>query len=156
MPPRAALLSTLLVALALTACGHKDATTPVACLGPGGDYQRALQSAPDQVALAGDTPISDCLIEAQGGGDLAQVGSAMVVAATRLNREALKDPTGPSTLQLGYLIGAAQRGAEDTAGIHTDLIRRLNTAARFSPSGTPSAAFERTFGRGYAAGREDG
>ena len=33
----------------------------------------------------------------------------------------------------------------------------LNSAARFSPDGSlPPAEFERTFGRGYAAGLESG
>ena len=42
------------------------------------------------------------------------------------------------TSQLGYLLGAAQRGAEDTEGIHAELIRRLTAAARYSP-GQPAA-----------------
>ena len=41
--------------------------------------------------------------------------------------------------------------------IHTDLVRRLNSAARFTlTGGTPPASFERAFGRGYAAGHSSG
>jgi hypothetical protein len=53
-------------------------------------------------------------------------------------------------------VGAAERGAEETSGIHGDLILRLNAAARFSPAGPPSPAFRRAFERGYEAGRDSG
>ena len=60
------------------------------------------------------------------------VGQAMVATATKLNAEARAE-RGPRKLQLGYLIGAAERGAESTEGIHADLIRRLTVAARYAP-----------------------
>jgi hypothetical protein len=54
-------------------------------------------------------------------------------------------------------MGAANRGAADTAGIHADLVRRLNSAARYSQGGAPlPTGFESAYGRGYAAGRRDG
>ena len=60
-------------------------------------------------------------------------------------------------LMLGYLAGAVHEGASHSSGIATDLVRRLDTAARFNPdSGTLGAAFERAFGKGYAAGQEGG
>ncbi len=77
----------------------------------------------------------------------------MIAAATDLNAAAQEDPTGPEALQLGRLVGAVERGSE---GIHADLVRRLNSAARFSPEGLLPAEFERTFGDGYAAGLESG
>jgi hypothetical protein len=78
----------------------------------------------------------------------------MVIAATKLNAQARRDPAGPATLQLGYLIGAVSKGADP---IHTDLVRRLNASARFTVGGVaPPAAFERAFGRGYAAGHTSG
>ena len=41
--------------------------------------------------------------------------------------------------------------------IHTDLVRRLNSSARFSETGGAlPASFERAFGRGYAAGQRSG
>jgi hypothetical protein len=114
---------------------------------------RALAAAPGEVRLEGDTPISDCLVPEQEGGDLAGVGQEMVKAATDLNAAARRDPTGREAVQLGYLIGAVERGAE---GIHADLVRRINAAARFSPQGLLPAEFERTFGPGYRAGLESG
>lgn len=134
--------------------GGEGDETPAACLEGGDAYLEALAAAPEQVALGAGTPISDCLVPEQSGGDLAAVGEEMVAAATTLNAEAREHPGGPATVRLGYLVGAVERGAE---GIHADLVRRLNAAARFSPSREiQPASFERSFGRGYAAGLESG
>src|ERR1700710_434236 len=116
-PSIAIALICLLTALA-AGCGQQDDSTPVACLDGAGPYLAALDKAPGAVKLAGDTPISECLAENQQGGDLATVGEAMVETATELNGEARNVPTSPAALQLGYLIGAAQRGADSTEGIH--------------------------------------
>jgi hypothetical protein len=124
------------------------------CLATSQGYLRALERAPRAVRLAGSTPISDCLVPEQSGGQLATVGKEMIVAATKLNADARRDPTGPAAVQLGYLLGAVSKGAD---AIHTDLVRRLNSAARFSQTGASQpAGFERDFGRGYAAGRSSG
>ena len=45
----------------------------------------------------GGMPISECLTENQAAGDLADVGGAMVAAATRLNAEARAGPAGRPT-----------------------------------------------------------
>jgi hypothetical protein len=155
VPPAVALIVTL--ALAATGCGGREEdTTPVACLDGAGAYLAALGGAPGEVRLGGDVPIADCLAENQDGGELAGVGEAMLEAATELNAEAQADPEGPAALRLGYLLGAAERGAEDTAGIHAELIRRLTVAARYSPEGPLPPAFMRAYREGFAAGRADG
>ena len=60
-------------------------------------------------------------------------------------------------MQLGYLLGAAQRGADGTEGIHDELIRRLSAAARYSPDNRPlPAAFLRTYREGFDAGEAGG
>lgn len=152
---RAASLLPLFAVLA--GCGSDDAETPSACLAPAGAYLEALADAPGEVRLDGTTPISDCIVSSQEGGELSQVGSATVEAATELNAEARRDPAGDATVQLGYLVGAVQEGAAETGGIHTDLIRRLDTAARATEGDEAfSAAFERAFGEGYAAAQEGG
>jgi hypothetical protein len=141
----------LLAIAAVVGCGSEEEETPTACLGSAGDYLDALEEAPGAVRLA------DCIVPAQEGGELSQVGSATVDAATRLNAEARTDPSGEATVQLGYLVGAIQEGAADTGGIHADLVRRIDTAARASETGEAfSAAFERAFGEGYAAAQEGG
>jgi hypothetical protein len=146
------------LALAVAAgCGSTDSSNPVACLEGAGTYLKALGSAPDEVKLGGETPISDCLAENQGGGDLATVGTAMVAVATRLNADARAEPGGAANLRLGYLLGAAQRGAERTDGIHAELIRRLSAAARYSPDNRPlPPAFLRAYREGFDAGHTGG
>ncbi|HWM64544.1 MAG TPA: hypothetical protein VNP96_11225 [Solirubrobacterales bacterium] len=151
-----AALGIIAVAVA-SGCGGTSDATPVACLDGAGAYLGALGDAPGEVKLSGEVPISDCLAENQKGGDLATVGTTMLTVATKLNAEARRDPGGDANLQLGYLAGAAERGAERSEGIHADLVRRLETAARYSPGeGALPPAFEQTFEEGFEAGREDG
>ncbi len=143
--------------LLVAGCGQPDDKTPVACLEGSGTYLRALGAAPGAVTLDGETPISDCLAENQKAGDLATVGTTMLAVATKLNAEARAEPGGEANLQLGYLLGAAERGAESTAGIHSDLIRRLSAAARYSPDNQPlSPVFLRTYRQGFDAGEAGG
>lgn len=152
------LLLTAFVGLVVAAgCGGQDDSTPVACLEGAPAYLKALEAAPGEVELGGSTPISDCLAPNQDGGDLATVGESMLIAATKLNAEARAKPGGAANLQLGYLLGAAQRGADSTEGIHDELIRRLSAAARYSPDNRPlSAVFIGTYQRGFDAGEELG
>lgn len=148
-----------LLALALLAagCGQPSDTTPVACLEGEGVYLKALGAAPDEVKLQGGTLISECLAENQKAGDLATVGTALVGVATKLNAEARAEPGGKANLRLGYLLGAAERGASQTDGIHVELIRRLTAAARYNPDNRPpSAAFLRVYREGFDAGQAGG
>lgn len=150
--------ATLLAGLALTAagCGSQDDSTPAACLEDAAAYEQALAAAPGEVRLEGETPISDCLAPNQTAGDLARVGEATIEAATALNAEA-RAGDDEAAVQLGYLLGAAQRGSEESEGIHADLVRRLTVAARFAPGREPlSEEFLAAYREGFAAGREDG
>jgi hypothetical protein len=152
-------IATILVAftaLAAAGCGSQDDSTPVACLDGPGAYIGALGDAPGAAELSGEVPISDCLAGNQQAGDLATVGAALVEAATTLNAEARDEPGGAANLQLGYLLGAAQRGAASSEGIHSDLIRRLTVAARYSPQGPLPPDFLATYRRGFDAGRARG
>jgi hypothetical protein len=147
----------LVPSLLAAGCTGADDSTPVACLGGASPYLRALEAAPGAVRLADATPISACLVESQSGGDLANTGVAMLQATTRLNAEARAEPGGAANVRLGYLIGAARRGAEATEGIHAELLRRLSTAARYSPDNQPlPPAFARAYRRGYDAGVANG
>jgi len=143
--------------LAAVGCGSQDDATPVACLEGAPAYETALREAPDEVLLGGETLISECLAENQKAGDLARVGEAMLETATSLSAQARREGGGDAAVQLGYLIGAAERGASTSQGIHADLVRRLTVAARYAPGGQPlSPAFMRSYKAGYAAGREHG
>jgi hypothetical protein len=153
--------SMLLLALAAafaTGCGSADEhSTPAACLSGGKPYFTALEKAPGAVRLDGDVPISGCLAQNQSAGDLATVGDTLVKVTTELNARARRDPGGPPTVQLGYLVGAVDRGASDTHGIHAELQRRIEAAALYGPAGKPPPPpFDQTYRKGYAAGRTDG
>ncbi len=138
-------------------CGSSDDSTPVACLEGSAAYKRALKAAPDEVLLEDETLISECLTRNQTGGDLSRVGEAMLETATALNAEAREDPGGAASLQLGYLLGAVERGAEESEGIHSDLVRRLVVAARFVPDKQASPpGFIPTYSEGFEAGRSGG
>jgi hypothetical protein len=154
-PGAASFLAALL--LAAVGCGGQDDSTPVACLEGARAYERALRDAPAEVRLGGESPIGDCLASNQKAGDLARVGEAMVEAATSLNAQAREEDGGRAAVELGYLIGAAQQGAEDSEGIHSDLIRRLTVAARFAPGREPlSPRFLSAYRKGFDAGRSNG
>jgi hypothetical protein len=154
---RALALCALVLALIAAGCGQPSDTTPVACLEGEGAYLKALDGAPGEVKLGGETLISECLAENQKAGDLATVGTTLVAVATKLNAEARAEPGGEANLRLGYLLGAAERGASQTDGIHAELIRRLTVAARYSPDNRPpTAAFLRVYREGFDAGQADG
>jgi hypothetical protein len=148
----------LLLLAVFAGCGSNGGdATPTACLDPAAAYLSALRAAPGQVRLGGGTAISDCFGATQEGGELADVGQTVIRVATRLNAEARRDPGGEDTVMLGYLAGAVHEGTSHAAGADADLVRRFDAAARFSPGGgTLGAAFERAFGKGYAAGEQDG
>jgi len=156
---RSSYLAAGLALLGAAGCGSEDAPdTPAACFAPAAEYLAALEAAPAEVRLEGSVAISDCLVEEQPPGALGAVGKPIVEAATALNERARRDPSGPATVRLGYLVGAVQQGAASTGGIHEDLVRRLDAAARFSGGGERSlgADFERAFGEGYAAAQPGG
>ena len=144
--------------LVAAGCGSdREAETPAACLSPASTFLDALEAAPEDVRLEGSTPISDCLVPGQDGGPLATTGQAMVEAANNLNRDVRRSFQREEMIELGYLIGAVQRGAAETEGIHEDLVRRLDAAARYAGDDEVfPASFERAFGAGYAAGLERG
>jgi hypothetical protein len=145
------------LAFAVAGCGASNGGTPAACLAPAAQYLKALQDAPGEVRLPGETPITDCISENQAGGEIETVGQSLVQAATQLNAEARHDPGGSETVQLGYLDGAVHEAVPENGGVNADLLRRLENAARFNPEGgSPGASFERAFGKGYAAGQETG
>lgn len=156
--PKAIALLACAGALVAAGCGGQNGdSTPIACLEGTDAYVSALQAAPGVVVIGGETPISECLAENQQAGDLAAVGEALVETATKLNSEARAEPGGDATLELGYLIGAAERGAEKTEGIHADLIRRLTVAARFAPADDPlPSKFLDAYREGFDAGQENG
>jgi hypothetical protein len=143
----------LAVAMLAAGCGSKGSTVaPDAGLMPPGAWLEALDAAPNPVRLDGQTPISECFTGTEDPG----VGQTAIKAATLLNAEARREAGGPATVSLGYLDGAVHEGTSHVPS-EADLVRRVDAAARFSPDGgSPGAAFERAFGKGYAAGQATG
>jgi hypothetical protein len=140
--------------LALAGCSDDEAAVPAACLGGAHGFIDALQAAPQEASLDG-TPIGDCLSEEQSAGQLADVGEALVAAATQLNERARRDPLGEQTVQLGYLVGVVDARAGETAGIHADLARRVESAATFVPADQVlPGGFQQRYEEGLVAGRE--
>jgi hypothetical protein len=134
-------LSVLCACVALAGCeGRGGHDVAPACRTGSADVLTALRAAPGRVTLEG-TPLSACVREATGGGELNDVGLGYLDAATRLARTAEREPEGPAALRLGYLVGAVHRGASADMGPASELVRRLDSeAARADPR---AAAFRR-------------
>ena len=134
---------------AATGCGDDERRPPAACTDGAKPVLAALREAPGRVTLAG-RPLSACLTDGSDGGDVQRVGSAWVEAAATLAERASGEHEGRAALRLGYLVGAARRGAASTPGIHAEMVRRLELEA--APLEGRSAALE----RGRRAGRRLG
>lgn len=131
-------------------CSRQEAAeVPVACREGPDSLAAALTRAPARVELGG-TPLSECFTRAADAADLQQVGISYVTVTARLADAARARPDGPEALRLGYLVGAARRGAAGTQGVHDELIRRIEQ--ELSGVETGSAAYQ----RGHRAGRERG
>ena len=153
----AAVLLVPLVSITIAACsGGDEVATPTACLEGPAKLEKALESAPQPVRINGRIPISGCLISDQPNADLIEFGSAAVEVATKLSSEARKPGIVGITaaIRAGYLVGAVERGSEETEGIHAALVDRIRNAATngVEQSGAAQSHYE----IGYEAGRELG
>jgi hypothetical protein len=150
------MLLPLCVALLLAAVAVGGCTTaeprplPAACLRGPEEVHRALAAAPGPVRLDG-TPLSDCVSRARSQSDLQNVGAILTRVAEDLERLAPKN--AGAALQLGYLAGAARRGAPHTSSLQAELVRRLerSTALEHLRPRMRSA-----LARGASAGRTGG
>jgi hypothetical protein len=106
----------------LGACGASDEALSAACTQRDG-VQRALEHAPRAVRLADGTRLSQCIEHAATSADLQNVGSTLTMIAEDLEARAASDPA--AAVRLGYLIGAARRGAGRSAGQGAELAHRL-------------------------------
>jgi len=151
--PRAlALAAAAAAALAASGCGAHSEKLPTACVNDGERVlERALGGAPTTVRLPGGEAISTCVARARSDGDLQSVGAIWTAVAGRLMTSV--PASDAAALRLGYLIGAARRGARHTSGIHVELVRRLEQTPGID--GVPSAR-RSAFARGLAAGTGSG
>ena len=151
------------LALAFTACGSgAKLPTPAVCLTTPGMWMTALAEAPDQVLIEDAAPISDCLPSDQAAAQQEAVGRTAVEVATRLStfvqengRNGDLESPAEAALMAGYLVGAVERGAADSEGIHDTLASRVEAAATNGLDGA-GPKLERLYRKGYEAGLESG
>jgi hypothetical protein len=127
---------------AVAGCGSSGAEKlPVACTQGPGAVVKALAAAPRAVTIGG-TPISRCFNRDARGQDVQIVGTNLLAAAEEL-------AAGRRGLELGYLIGAARRGAKRN-GLGDELVRRLQQ----EPTGAliHSADYQRGLRAGLSTG----
>ena len=149
MPARRSLLIAL---VALAGCADsEDPPLPAACTEGAGHVERALGRAPGEVRLADGTLLSECVRRATSDSELQNLGLVLTEVAEDLEAGARRVPV--DALRLGYLVGAARRGAPGDSRVQTELVRRLERSA--AVDGLPPAA-ERALGEGMRAGEARG
>jgi hypothetical protein len=143
-----AALSTILI---FAGCG-REGPPPQACLqARTAEVQQALRGAPGHATLSDGTLLSTCIDRAENDAELQNLGIAFVAVADELTASSAHD--GDAAFQLGFLIGAAQRGAGPTGGTQAELVQRLQQAIAFQAD-APAVRAEVL--RGMAAGRRSG
>jgi hypothetical protein len=118
----------LFAAASLAACGASNPPLDEACLDSAGTIEQALVRAPRPVTLPSGTRLSQCVSNARSDADLQSAGAVLTRAADHLSAQA-RAGDRDAALRLGYLVGAARRGAKRTAGIHAELQRHIERAA---------------------------
>jgi hypothetical protein len=143
----------LLAVVTLAACGASDDPLDEACVDSPAAIERALRRAPAPVTLSTGTRLSECVANARSDSDLQRAGLVLTRAADHLSTAASAGDDG-AALRLGYLMGAARRGARRTEGIHAQLQRRIERAAAYlDRAGRPvTAALDRGRRAGEATG----
>ena len=130
------------VAAAVAGCGaDKSEPLPRACTDGPAAVVKALANAPAPVTIDG-TPISHCFNRDASGDDVQIVGTVLLAAAQQLSDRG-------DALELGYLIGAARRGAKRN-GLGDEVVRRLESEA--DALGAGRAAYTRGLRAGLAQG----
>jgi hypothetical protein len=144
-------------ALLLAGCGSSQpAALPPDCTDEPASIVRSLARAPATVTLSAGTPLSRCVrLAAHRDGDLQALGVTLTRAADLLRTSARTDAA--AALQLGYLVGAARRGAAQTPGLAAQLARRLEQVASLGAGAgaaaeAPRAELQRGIRLGEAAG----
>jgi hypothetical protein len=143
----------LLAAVSLAACGASTPTLDEACMGSAGAIEHALVRAPRPVTLPSGTRLSQCVSNARSDADLQTAGAVLTRAADHLSAQAHAGDR-EAALRLGYLVGAARRGAKRTAGIHAELQRHIERAAAVLDDAGATVA--RALARGQSAGEATG
>jgi hypothetical protein len=139
-----------LVALLAGCGGGSDVhvtNLPAACAGDFGALVKALGAAPGPVRVDGE-PISHCFTLSEDATDLQALGTSLLTAAQELGDKA-RAGDQKAALELGYLVGAVQKGAKRN-GLGDEIVRRLEAET------TIGAARKAAYDRGLRAGSSAG
>jgi hypothetical protein len=119
----------LLVVATVAGCSRDEAPPlPVACTDGPQAIGAALQAAPGEVRLEDGTALSECVERARSDADLQTLGLTLTRVAEDLKVDG-------DAVRLGYLIGAARRGAPGDSSVQLELVRRLErSGARLDES----------------------
>ena len=131
----------------IAGCGSSH-SLPVACTEGPGAVVKALAAAPGAVLIDGKNRISDCFKRGASGADEQIVGTNLLAAAQQLGDRGRAGDRA-AALQLGYLIGAADRGATDS-GVADEMVRRLQAETTLPRS--VRSSYERGRRSGLARG----
>jgi len=147
-------LASLPVAAALTlAACTAEATPPSTACFERGQVTQALQAVPSAVWLRDGTRLSRCVELSTSDDQLQSLGVVLTGVADGLADDAEKGDAEASA-RLGYMLGAAERGAGRTQGVQLELVRRLESAARRADAAGGQVAAALRAGR--AAGAKSG
>ena len=149
--PRLVAAALAVIAVDGLGCADRERPLPAACTEGRQAIVVALRVAPGPVVLRGGTRLSTCVERARGDGEIQTVGSIYTRVADELAVRARA--SNGAALRLGYLIGAARRGARRTSGIHEELVRRLEQTVGLQG---PAPLRRPSFNRGLAAGARSG
>lgn len=139
----------VLALLGLAGCGERTPPSQACIQAQPADVLQALRHAPAHVALADGTPLSQCVRRTLDDARLQALGATLTTAADTLAQR--MRTSDAAAFQLGFLIGATDRGAAQAAGFQGDLADRIAGAA--PPDGGPRRA---QLMRGRAAGLRGG
>jgi hypothetical protein len=149
--PRLVVAALAGIALCGVGCADTERPLPAACTDGGRAVAVALRRAPGPVVLRDGTRLSTCIERARADAEIQTVGSIYTRVAGALAVRARA--SDGAALRLGYLIGAARRGARRTSGIHEELVRRLEQTVGVEG---PTPVRQPSFNRGLAAGARTG
>ncbi|HEX2087581.1 MAG TPA: hypothetical protein VHF89_17990 [Solirubrobacteraceae bacterium] len=120
--------SLLIAALALAGCNVSESEAPSPeCGSSPGAVAAALRAAPGEVRLPDGTALSECVQRSESEIELQNLGVVLTDVAEDLEARAPDDPR--AALQLGYLVGAARRGAPSESALQAELVIRLERSA---------------------------
>ena len=142
----------LAAAIVLPGCTEEDAPPPSSCFDRG-QVRRALNAVPAAVRLADGTALSRCVRLSTSDDQLQSLGVVLTAVADELADRSERGDVR-SAARLGFLLGAAEHGANSAQGIQLELVRRLESAARRADAA--GLAVSTALRQGRAAGARGG